>query len=113
MHVREKNVLVVDDDAHVLDFLARILTLHGFNVTRASSADEALRLYSESFSLILSDLTLSGKSGLWLLCQVRERSSRVKFILMSGDPAFTKLEDLALFIRKPFTIEELLAVIEE
>ena len=106
-------ILVVEDEAQILNFLTRMLMLKGYNVTGASSAEEALQRYSESFDLVISDLMLSGKSGLWLLSQIREKSSRVRFILMSGNPEFRDLRDLTRFIRKPFKIEELLEVIDE
>ena len=113
MSIRGKNILVVDDEAQILNFLIRMLASKGFRVTGASSAEEALDRYSGSFDLVVPDLTLSGKSGLWLLSQIRQKSSTVKFILMSGTADVRSLQGLekqklTQFIRKPFKIEEML-----
>ena len=113
MSIRGKNILVVDDEAQILNFLIRMLASKGFRVTGASSAEEALERYSESYDMVISDMTMPGKSGLWLLKQIREKSPTVKFILMSWTADVRSLQGLekqklTQFIRKPFKIEEML-----
>ena len=113
MAVQKKKILVVDDDEHVLNFMVRMLVTKGHKVTGASGAEEALKRYSESYDLVISDVTMPGKIGLWLLNQIREKSPEVKFILMSANADFENLQPLekcepTQFIRKPFKIEEIL-----
>ena len=59
-------VLVVDDEAGVRQFLARVLTEAGHNVLTASGAREALALVEQArgeVDLVLSDLVMPGMSG--------------------------------------------------
>jgi CheY-like chemotaxis protein len=65
-------VRVVDDTLAVLDMLAEILEVHGAIVTAVHDAEEALAvLQEERPDLLLSDLAMPGRSGYWLIGQVR------------------------------------------
>ena len=118
MSARLKKILVVDDDRPVLNYLTRMLALMKYKVTSAVDAVEALRKKPESFDLVISDLSLPQKSGLWLLSRVRDKGSKIKFMLMSGNADPEELRELkkyemTRFIRKPFKIEELMEIMEE
>jgi CheY-like chemotaxis protein len=65
-------VLVVDDAHYVREVVADILTRDGAKVTAVGSADEALvALQWERPDVLLSDLSMPGKGGYWLIEQVR------------------------------------------
>jgi len=65
-------VLVVDDMCNVREVVTDILTNDGATVTAVGSADEALAaLQRERPDVLLSDLTMPGKGGYWLIGQVR------------------------------------------
>jgi CheY-like chemotaxis protein len=65
-------VLVVDDASYVLDVVADILKRYGARVTAVGTAEEALdALQRERPHVLLSDLSLPGKGGYWLIGQVR------------------------------------------
>src|SRR3989442_15679268 len=65
-------VLVVDDAPYVLDVVSDILQADGAVVTAVGSAEEALEvLQRERPNVLLSDLSMSGKGGYWLIGQVR------------------------------------------
>ena len=58
-------ILAVDDEEDLLELLRYDLTREGFEVTCASSGEEALvRARSDNFELILLDLMLPGMEGL-------------------------------------------------
>ena len=60
-------VLVVDDARYVLDVATDMLQCIGAIVTAVGSADEALDiLQRERPDVLLSDLSMPGKSGYWL-----------------------------------------------
>lgn len=66
------HVLVVDDDSAVREVVTALLVLSGARVTAVGSAEEALvALQEESPDVLLSDLTMPGKGGYWLIEQVR------------------------------------------
>jgi CheY-like chemotaxis protein len=65
-------VLVVDDARNVRQVVTDILTQDGATVTAVGSAEEALAaLERERPDVLLSDLAMPGKSGYWLIGQVR------------------------------------------
>jgi len=65
-------VLVVDDAPYVRDVVTDILEQDGAVVTAAETAEKALELLQrERPNVLLSDLTMPGKGGYWLIGQVR------------------------------------------
>ena len=65
-------VLLVDDAPDVRDVVTDILEQDGAEVTAAETAEKALEiLQRERPNVLLSDLTMPGKGGYWLIGQVR------------------------------------------
>lgn len=79
-------VLIVDDEVLVRDLLNRIAKTISFVTTMmAGGAEEALAMVEKTPpALIISDLEMPGKSGLWLLEQLRKRHVAVPFVVFSG-----------------------------
>lgn len=70
-------VLVVDDTLDVLDLLRQILERRGATVTAVSGAEEALEvLQRERPGVLVSDISMPGKGGYWLIGQVRALSEQ-------------------------------------
>ena len=86
--VKEKNILVVDDEETVRESLAAILEREGYRVFQAESGDEGLRVLKETpgIQLVISDHNMPGMSGIELLRLVRERYPNVTRIMLTGDP---------------------------
>ncbi len=79
------HVLVVEDDATVADVLNEVLQDQPFHLSFASSAEEALaRIPVERPDLILTDISLPGKSGLDVMREARAIDPEVAVILMTG-----------------------------
>ncbi|MCC6271405.1 MAG: response regulator, partial [Microbacteriaceae bacterium] len=69
--------------------------------------------HAGKFDLVILDLTMPGLDGVGALKQIRELASRTCVLLMSGytdrEPALAALlNDTTLFLRKPFTREQLM-----
>ncbi|HEY0880772.1 MAG TPA: ATP-binding protein, partial [Archangium sp.] len=82
----ESMVLVVDDDADVRSLMVRLIAAEGFQVLSAADADQALAL-SLSLSelpVLVTDVMLPGKDGLWLAHRLFERFPSLKVVLVSG-----------------------------
>jgi DNA-binding response OmpR family regulator len=73
------NVLVLDDDAHVLTSIRSVLADRGLDVDCASGADEAASLAREKpYDFILVDYRMPNHDGLWFMEHARfARSTRV------------------------------------
>lgn len=105
-------ILVVDDDALVLENAAAMLEDMGHRVRRAGSAAAALDLLAEegAVDLVVTDQAMPGMTGLELAAFLRARRAELPVLLVSGlvdiDPA--QLGDLAV-LAKPFTQEKLAA----
>jgi DNA-binding response OmpR family regulator len=110
-----KHILVVEDEARILDFLARGLSADGMSVDWARTGPEAVkRAVEQRYDLVLLDLVLPQLNGLAVLERIQEKRPEVPVIVVSarGDVA-TKLKAFELgardYVEKPFSLEELLA----
>lgn len=106
-------VLVIEDDQSVQNLLQDSLTMAGFDVNTATSAEEAQRLLmSWNPDIIVSDINLPGISGFELLEKIRAAHNQIPFIALT---ARTDKIDVAVgfktgaddYITKPFGLEEL------
>ena len=90
-------ILVVDDEARNRDLLDRWLTREGFQVTLATSGEEALLqiLGGKGFELVLLDIMMPGKSGLDVLAAIRERHGAAELPVIM----ITALVDSATTVR--------------
>jgi CheY-like chemotaxis protein len=87
-------ILVVDDEQDLREAFAESLNALGFQASDAPSGRQAaLRLQSESFDVILSDIRMPDGDGLYLLDQVRAKPEGAPlFIFFSGYSDYTEEE---------------------
>jgi DNA-binding response OmpR family regulator len=113
-----RRMLVADDDPHILALLVRIGERAGFEVDAATDGVEVLKLMDENrYTIALLDLMMPNLSGYEVLEQMRHRSERPKFIVvtaMAEEYVARITPDLVdAIVRKPFNIKMLGAVIAE
>jgi DNA-binding response OmpR family regulator len=112
-------IIVVDDEKIICKNVEKILEKNNFEVTRASSAQEALeKMAKESYQLLISDIVMPGKNGLELLKLVKKQWPLTKAVMMtayaSTDTAMKAIRLGALdYIPKPFTPSELRKTVEK
>ncbi len=111
-------VLVVDDEAGVRQFLARVLTEAGHNVLTASGAREALALVEQArgeVDLVLSDLVMPGMSGAELGDFLAAKYPDVSLAWMSGYPMDEAIRQgtrpSQAFLQKPVEHTHLLGLV--
>lgn len=79
------HILLVDDSELVLMVLSELFIAYGHQVAPALSGAEALeKLATEKFDCIISDYHMPGMDGFELLKKVRERDTKIVFLLMTG-----------------------------
>lgn len=111
------NILVVDDERSIRNTLKDFLEFEGHAVETAEEADAALAiLQSKPMDVILTDIILPRVSGVELLRRIREISSNVQVIMMTGEPTLdTASEALRLgamdYLQKPVGKKEILKVV--
>jgi two-component system C4-dicarboxylate transport response regulator DctD len=100
-------ILIVDDDTDALEVFRTRLTHGGYEVETAESAEEALaRVSSFAPGLVVTDIRMSGMSGLELLERLRSGLQGVDVVVMTGhedmDTAVTAMKSGAFdFLVKP------------
>jgi putative nucleotidyltransferase with HDIG domain len=78
-------ILIVDDDASVRDVISVLLQEEGYECRTASSAEAALDIAAaEAPPLVISDMKMPGRDGIWLLEAFRERYSETAVIMLTG-----------------------------
>ncbi len=111
-------VLVVDDDAGVRYTIREILESVDLTVSDADSGERALqRVEEESFDLVITDLRMPGMDGLALLRALQQRARPPRVILITAHGSERVAVEAVKagawdYFRKPFEVEELLAVVE-
>ncbi|MEW6764260.1 MAG: sigma-54 dependent transcriptional regulator [Pseudomonadota bacterium] len=119
MTAAKPTVLFVDDDPRAGELFARFARREPFAVEVFRDPRKALaRVEAEPPAVIVSDLKMPGMNGIELLQAVRARQPKLPFILITGystlDDAIEALRLGATdFIKKPFEMDELLALIRE
>ena len=78
-------ILIVDDDESVRDVISVLLKEEGYQCATAPGADAALDIASqEDTPLVISDMKMPGKDGLWLLEKFRENHPDTSVIMLTG-----------------------------
>ena len=98
--------------------LTGMLEWHGFSVTAASTAEEALEFARTlRFDLLLTDVALPGRSGPELAAEFRKISAGTPVLFMSGYSANSidarDLDTPRAFLQKPFQVQTLVDRIHE
>jgi len=115
---KRARILIVDDERSIRELLEIVLKKEGFQVTSASSAEEALvQVKGSDFDLIVSDIKMPDMTGIDLLREVRGNGFNGQFILLTAfASAETAIQALKMgafdYIQKTDTfIEELKLVV--
>jgi two-component system OmpR family response regulator len=107
-------LLVVDDEATILELLSGSLRLAGFEVVTAASGTAAVRAATASRpDLVLLDVMLPDGDGFEALRRIRSGGSEVPVIFLTArDEVPDRVNGFAVggddYVTKPFSLEELL-----
>ena len=114
-------ILVIDDESGVRDLMARILDGAGFTVITAGDGQAGVELFrarADTINCVLLDLTMPRLNGEQAFRAIRQIKPDVRVVLMSG---YTEQDvtarfadkELAGFVQKPFTTNELLTKLQQ
>jgi diguanylate cyclase (GGDEF)-like protein len=109
-------ILVIDDEEHIRTILCEILGEY-YECESASSAEEGLATLGEkSFSLVISDVTMTGISGLEVVPQILTLAPDTVVIMMSGAQTIeTAIDAMRVgafdYITKPFDLRHVEAAV--
>ena len=87
MNIKNKKILVVEDEPEILNMNRKILTQFGYTVHCAPNGNEALFLLKEikKIDLLLTDVVMPGNiDGPFLAEKIQEAFPNVKILFISG-----------------------------
>lgn len=113
-------ILIVDDDPDIRAALTRILQAREYQVLAATNGDEAVAQLEQAgpVPLVISDIHMPGRDGLWLLGELQRRFPDSAVIMLTGDAdVSTAVECLTRgamdYLPKPMLVGEVQARVEQ
>ncbi|MEJ7733398.1 MAG: response regulator [Polyangiaceae bacterium] len=106
-----RRILYVEDEDELRRTVAGVLVAERWEVTTASSAEEGLEaLIARPHGLVITDWTLPGNTGGWLLAEARQRGllDDAGAIVVTGEREVGDVGS-ALVLRKPVDLDLLVA----
>lgn len=107
-------ILIVDDEAPLLDLLKRYLERLGYEVDTALTPEDALVRFEgdpKGYVCVLTDLTLPGMSGEELVERMRRKNPRLPALISSGYDYEPQAKGVG-FLQKPYLPKMLAEAIE-
>jgi DNA-binding NtrC family response regulator len=115
--VSQLNILVIDDEPDVCEYLRDFLSQDGYRVTIVNDPTLALEvLRAGEYHVCILDLMMPKLGGIDLLGQIRKTDTDVAVIILTGYPsletATTSIQhEVSAYIKKPFDTDEFRSVI--
>jgi len=113
-------LLIVDDEASLVDFLSLLFQGEGYDVTTARSVEQARKCFEgASFDLVLCDILMPDGNGLDLLREIKAADGGGPQVIMMTAYTSTKsaIEAMKLgatdYVSKPFDVDELKIVAQK
>jgi len=126
--LKEKNILVVEDDLHMRIFITTVLETSGYNATATKDGQEGIRKVKEDRpDLIILDVMMPEEGGISMYRQLKtdDTFKNIPVVMLSGVESNTFLHSLKMmnigredplphpeaYVEKPPKAEELLKII--
>ncbi|HEV8238129.1 MAG TPA: sigma-54 dependent transcriptional regulator [Thermoanaerobaculia bacterium] len=113
-------LLIVDDESSLLEFLDLLFQGEGYRVATASSVGAARERLAvgDGFDLVMCDIHMPDGSGLELLRELKEQHSQASVIMMTAYTSTkSAIEAMRLgaydYVSKPFDVEELKVLVQK
>ena len=113
------NILIVDDDADICQYMKTLLESSGYRVTTISDPTRVLKaIKAETFHVLIVDLMMPRMDGIELIGHIRKQDSDVAIIVSTGYPSVdTAVDAMKLnvsdYVRKPFEVDQFRQTIED
>lgn len=107
--LRQKRILLVDDEPGVRRAIALLLSLDEHQVTEAADGIEALNMFApERFDLVITDLAMPAVRGDELACRIRRLAPRQPIVMITAyEPRRGPSNPVDAILQKPPSLAEL------
>ncbi len=112
------NILIVDDDPIICDFLSDLLSGQGYEIEISSNSRDALEITADKrFNLVLLDVGLPDSDGFETMAHILQTCPHTLVILMTGGASIESAVDALksgayTYLTKPFQSSSLLKTIK-
>lgn len=128
--MKEKNILVVEDDLHMRVFITTVLETSGYNATATKDGQEGIRKVKEDRpDLIILDVMMPEEGGVSMYRQLKtdNQLKDIPVVMLSGVESETFLHSLKMmstglrdplpdpeaYVEKPPKAEELISIVQK
>jgi len=128
--LKEKNILVVEDDLHMRIFITTVLETSGYNATASKDGQEGIRKVKEDRpDLIILDVMMPEEGGVSMYRQLKtdNQFKNIPVVMLSGVESKTFLHSLKMmsiglrdplpapeaYVEKPSKAEKLLNIVQK
>jgi len=116
-----ETILLVDDEAALLDLSEQVLTPMGYRVQRAGNGEEALELFQKDpgrYDLVITDMTMPRMSGAELSRALLQKRPNLPIVLCTGYSELISREEarsmgIREYVEKPFAIRDLITAVQK
>jgi two-component system chemotaxis response regulator CheY len=115
-----KTIMTVDDSASVRQMVAFTLKKEGYSVIEASDGKDALGKLKGPVHMVVTDLNMPNMDGIELIKNIRAQAAYkfIPIVMLTTESQATKKQEgktagATGWIVKPFTPEQLLAVVKK
>ena len=110
--------MVLDDEPIVGERLQPVLEKEGYQVEVFTDSQKALnRLKENIFQVLITDLKMSGPSGLDVLRFLKDHALDTKAILITGYATIERAREAEIldaeFVTKPFKLEQIVKLVDK
>ena len=112
-----RNVLVVDDEAVILEYVGELVEGLGFKALLSTSGQEAIRIYearSDVIDVVILDMIMPEMDGYEVFTALSALNPNLKVIIASGSEMDDRSKKILeqgrhFFLKKPFTLDEMVS----
>ena len=110
--------MVLDDEPIVGERLQPVLEKEGYAVEIFTDSQKALdRLKEKTFQVLITDLKMSGPSGLDMLKFLKDQAMETKAIVITGYATIERAREAQIldaeFVTKPFKLEQIVKLVDK
>ena len=114
--MKDKKILIIDDEADIRFLLKRALSSLNYLVTEAGNLKDGIDVFTKiNHDIVILDVNLPDGSGLYYARKFKNDSNIVIFMSADNDKLVTDFKELGAsgFLKKPFLVNQLLDTIKQ